>query len=476
MVKIYFGLILFGILLFGGEYEKWLKTQNQSYTKYKKSLDEEFKEMLQKDWEAYKTNLTPTPYKEPKPREIPIITKEVLIPKETMKKSPIVELKKIEEESVIKETPKIQIPKIDERYTTIAVDFYNQKIFFSIDKKYEFKLQTFSNETISKSWETLSKLKNNLFLEELKKQKEALNLNDWGLYLLVHQVGKKLYGDENRANIFSWFTLVKMGFDIKVGYAEEGIYLMSVVRQSLYQIPFFTMEGKKYSILTPKGRLDRLGVIYTYQSNYPNATTLLSFDMDHKAIKIDTNKKTKEFDFKSNGKVHTIKSSYSEDLIRFYKTFPQSEYQLYFHSKKSIYLQTTLLNSLKPLVEGKSEIEAVNILLHFVQKSFGYKTDEEQFSYEKVLFPEETIFYPYSDCEDRSILFSYLVENLLGLDVVGVKFEGHLATAVHFSTPIEGDSFLFDGKRYTISDPTYINANAGMTMPQYKNKTFEVIQ
>ena len=48
------------------------------------------------------------------------------------------------------------------------------------------------------------------------------------------------------------------------------------------------------------------------------------------------------------------------------------------------------------------------------------------------MFPEETINYPYSDCEDRSILFSYLVKNLLHLDIVGVKYNDHLATAINF--------------------------------------------
>ena len=91
------------------------------------------------------------------------------------------------------------------------------------------------------------------------------------------------------------------------------------------------------------------------------------------------------------------------------------------------------------------------------------------------MFPEETVYYPYSDCEDRSIMFSYLVENLLGLDVVGVKFADHLATAVKFSSQTNGDKFRFKEGVYTIADPTYINANAGMTMPQYKNKQFTII-
>jgi hypothetical protein len=73
-------------------------------------------------------------------------------------------------------------------------------------------------------------------------------------------------------------------------------------------------------------------------------------------------------------------------------------------------------------------------------------------------------------------MFSYLVKKLLGLDVVGLKYSDHLASAVNFSTKVSGDSFIFEGKRYTVSDPTYINANVGMTMPQYQNSQFKIIK
>ncbi|MDX9743752.1 MAG: hypothetical protein RBT59_08055 [Arcobacteraceae bacterium] len=479
MFKITLSMLFFITFSFGGEYEEWLKTQKQSYTTYKKSMDDEFRDMLKKDWESYKTSFTPTPYKEPKPKEVPVIPKEVVVPKEVLKKSPTVEVKKIEEQPIIKEPIKVEVPKsvkVDERYKTLKVNFYNQNIELLIEKKYQFELQSITNETISQSWESLSKLDIASFILGIKKEKERLYLNDWALYLLLNEIGNELYHNQNKANIFTWFTLVKMGYDTKIGYSKEDVYLMSSVKQSLYQIAFFTMDGKKYYILTPNGRLNSVGSIYTYEANYPNATTALSFNMDGKALKIYTNEKEKDFTFSTNGTSYHIKGSFSKDLVDFYKTFPQSEYPLYFHSQKSPLIQSSLLSSLKPLVEGKSEIEAVNILLRFVQTAFAYKTDDEQFHYEKVFFPEETIYYPYSDCEDRSILFSYLVENLLGLDVVGLKFEDHLATAVQFSSKIDGDSFLFEGKRYTISDPTYINANAGMTMPNYKNKSFEVIK
>jgi hypothetical protein len=135
----------------------------------------------------------------------------------------------------------------------------------------------------------------------------------------------------------------------------------------------------------------------------------------------------------------------------------------------------SLLTQLKPIVEGQSETEAVNRLLRFVQTAFQYKTDDDQFREENYLFPLETLHYPYSDCEDRAAIFAWLTESLLKLDVVILDFPGHIATAVEFSQPAQGDSWKFNGKRYTVADPTYINANAGMTMPQYKGKAPKLV-
>lgn len=92
-----------------------------------------------------------------------------------------------------------------------------------------------------------------------------------------------------------------------------------------------------------------------------------------------------------------------------------------------------------------------------------------------MFFAEETLFYPYCDCEDRSILFSRLVRDILGLNVVLVYYPGHLATAVAFSEFVQGDFLMVDGVRYTIADPTYINAPVGLSMPDVNNQTAKVI-
>jgi hypothetical protein len=58
-----------------------------------------------------------------------------------------------------------------------------------------------------------------------------------------------------------------------------------------------------------------------------------------------------------------------------------------------------------------------------------------------------------------------LVRELMGLDVVLVRYPGHMATAVCFTEKVEGTTLQYKGKTYTISDPTYIGADVGMNMP-----------
>jgi hypothetical protein len=202
----------------------------------------------------------------------------------------------------------------------------------------------------------------------------------------------------------------------------------------------------------------------------------MSFDMNKHEISLYTNIENRELKFKYDDKIYKITTKYSKDLVEFYKTFPQSQYDVYFDNKKSPLLANSILVELKQIIKNKSEYEAVNMILRFVQTSFKYKTDQDQFDYEKVFFPEETLYYPYSDCEDRSIMFSYLVESILGLDVVGIKYDGHLSAAVHFSTKIKGTNFVHKNKIYTMTDPTYINANIGQIMPDYKNANFTIIE
>ena len=126
---------------------------------------------------------------------------------------------------------------------------------------------------------------------------------------------------------------------------------------------------------------------------------------------------------------------------------------------------------------GKTQEDAANMLINFVQTAFEYKTDDDYWGYERSFFPEETLFYQFSDCEDRAILFTRLIRDLLGLDAILLYYPGHIAAAVEFSEDIPGDYLILDGgRRFLVCDPTYINATIGMTMPGMDNASAVVIR
>ncbi len=69
-----------------------------------------------------------------------------------------------------------------------------------------------------------------------------------------------------------------------------------------------------------------------------------------------------------------------------------------------------------------------------------------------------------------------MVKTLTGLDVVGLDWPGHIATAVAFNDNIPGDYMNIGGIRYTICDPTYINADIGMMMDNYRGVGVRIIE
>ena len=113
--------------------------------------------------------------------------------------------------------------------------------------------------------------------------------------------------------------------------------------------------------------------------------------------------------------------------------------------------------------------------MHWVQTAFVYEYDDKVWGDDRAFFAEETLYYPYCDCEDRSILYSKLIRDLLGLNVLLVYYPGHLATAVEFDTEVKGDAIVLDGRRFVVCDPTYIGAPVGLTMPEMDNRTAKVI-
>lgn len=368
--------------------------------------------------------------------------------------------------------------KIEALGATMDAQFYGAPLYLRYDRGMAFKPLVYLNENqIADAWEHMENTNYELFLYQLEKYADRYDLNDWGYVQLVNTVAKRVFPrDANSRTLFNWFCLSQSGYIATVCYTSNNLYLMMPSQHTLYGKTYLKgKESSKYYVFDLDGGKPKLNKVRVFNNSFPKATKTLNFELN-RAPNLSRHVRTKELKLDYNGKRYRIPVSVNESLMDFYENYPFMDLSVYMKAPLSKDAHAAIIPTLKKITKGMSEQEAANFLLAFVQTSFGYKTDREQFGMERYLFAEETLFFPYSDCEDRSVLFAYLTREILGLDVVGLIFPGHAATAVRFTGQVSGDYITYRGKKYIICDPTYINADIGMLLPQYKSKSVEIVK
>ena len=457
------------------DFESWKQQQQEEFRAYKDANDKAFMKYLEDQWESFATFLGETRDETPKPVDIPVSEAEEI----ELTDSSIVEIPEIpeliiqEDSVIIKNSIEFLQPAEGKMVT---VDYWGMQVEltepenFKLDLKYPIK-----SKSIAEFWYKVSNSDFEPLLDQLKQYKQNMNLNDWGYCILLHETGKILTDNsKNLTRLFIWFILTKSGYETKVGYNKNGVYLLIPSEHPIYGQSYVKMGDKKFYIINfdDKEKL-KLG-IYTYKGAYPEVDDLTNLDVKESPV-IKSQLVEKDLKFRYAGREYVINITLDKNTASFFKDYPQTNMKVYFSAPLSAQAENKLLSQLRPIIKGKSEGVAVNMLLRFIQTAFPYKTDQNQFGHEKVFFSDEFLYYPYSDCEDRSIMFAYLVKKLVGLDVIGLDYPGHIATAVKFNSRIKGDTIIYKKERYLICDPTYINANIGKGMPNFRKKAPKVI-
>ncbi len=456
------------------EFQQWMQQQSsgvaaqkKEFQEYKDERDKEFTSFLKSQWKSVDLVKGDVRDEEPKPDVMPVarpdpIKKPIVSPKS---KPVVVTVPK----PVVVIPPAIVPVIVAPDGKLLSINFYGKQLRFYYDASMRQNLSSNINkDAVSDYWSALSRAKYENLLEQIKEQKKILQLNDWAFASLVNKVAVKINNNRrNESALLSWFILAKTGYKARIAYNNSAVYLLVPSEHELFEVSYFTFSGKRYYAIDFDGNKQKLGRVFTYDGEYPNASK--AFDMRVTSVVASSDQsERRHLSFKFEGKQYNINVTYDQGRVKFFSTYPQLSLNLYFSSGVYKTTATPLQKQLASHMQGMSEQQAVNFLLRFVQTSLKYETDDQQFGEENYLFPEETLFYPYSDCEDRAVLFAWLVRSLLNLEVVGIDYPGHVATAVAFSEDVSGDSVTYQGKRYVISDPTYINANSGMTMPNFK--------
>lgn len=379
----------------------------------------------------------------------------------------------IVEEKPLFDTPDVA-PKPDAHYgvfetfgTECRVRFSNND--FSLGKE-------LTSDGLSDAWLRLTESDIDNTLYDCLQIRKQLQLSDWAYYLMLQSLAKKCFGDSNEATFLHAYLYCQSGYKMRLGKSANKLYLLVGSKHIIYGKTFHYIDGEDfYSFDSKEPSLQICNVPFPKEQSmslYINQEQL--FADNPTPIREIQSRRYKDMVFKVN---------VNKNLLDFYDTYPSSvivenpltTWEMYARNPLEAKVKAQLYPEMMQRLEGKTQLEAVNRLLNWVQTGFVYEYDDKVWGCDRAFFGEETLYYPYCDCEDRSILLSHLVRDLVGLDVLLVYYPGHLATAVAFTQDVNGDYISYNGKKFVICDGTYIGASVGMTMPGMDNQKAKVI-
>jgi hypothetical protein len=481
------------------DYQKWLSKENEKYSKFLSEDDKKFADFLRKEWTQVGLSLPQKPFEKPKtpnpvfskPPEVKVEDKEIekeippsISPKGKVTPPNDTKTRTQPEVSTtqIKFIEPTSVPGLDLLKNNLSndINYYGTdfKYYYNDDLKVYLSTKL-SKDAIADYWIEMNSKNYKDCIAQAKYYKDKYKINDWGYLSVLYDYSKVIYpNNPNERYMFCWFMLIKSGYLARVGFMDDRIGLLIGSKHNLFGKLFYSQKDIDYRffcVVLDDKETEWSGNIKIYKEDFPTAINPFEFNLTASPLLPEV-VGTRQINFSFGDAKYNIELKYNKNVIDFYKNYPFSDFSIYFSSPPSSLAGSSLANSLKPLIKNKNEFEAVNFLLRFAQSATEYQTDQEQFDREKPLFVEESLCYAYSDCEDRSVFFSYLVSELLGLDVIGIDYPNHIATAVNFKSEVKGTYFTHNDKKYVICDPTYLDADVGMLMPGYEDQESNIIE
>jgi len=461
------------------EYENFRNQAKQQYEDFRAQANAEYARFMRAAWQQYKGE-APIP----KP-EVPDLPKPpVRIPEEEQDKIPDnnpVPYDEVIPPPVVIDQPKPvapvpEIPQPQEKQFSFTV--FGTQCTVRLSDGQRFTLPDCKENTIADTWAKLSQSQYNNLIHDCLELRTRLNLCDWAYLMLLQQLSSSFSGaNSNEAVLLAAFLYSQSGYKMRLARSETNrLYFMIASRHIIYKMSYYNIDEEYfYPLNCSETRL------FICNLAFPKEQSLsLSIGKEQ----YFTEKKSVQRTLTSERYPHvSVSVSSNQNLIDFYNTYPLSQinndatscWSFYANTPLSQSVETVLYPVLRAAIKDKSEEEAANILINFVQTAFDYGYDAEIWGGERPFFPEETIYYPFSDCEDRAILFSRLIRDLTGLKVALLYYPGHLATAVQFNETVSGDYLMVNNNRYLVCDPTYIGAKIGKTMPNMDNNKATVV-
>lgn len=366
-----------------------------------------------------------------------------------------------------------QPPVVNKMSSPDEMDFSFYGLELRAAKIDPIKVKSVRDHDVFKSWNDYKKRDVSSVLTSLREHSTELGLNDWFVFQLVRKYADELLnaGTPIDRVVLEHYLLVGMGYDVRLARTERQLILLIPFEEEVYERGYIKIGGKDYYLFFDdlEADLDEVSVVYPCDPSKKDLGKGQSFSLlfKDKALNVSTGE-DRQIDF-DDGQIQ-IACTINPRVIKMLHNYPLMDLCNYASSVVLPQFHEAILEQLIPQLEGMSQCDAADALLHFVQYAFGYEEDDAQYGQEKVNFIEENFYYDKNDCEDRSVLYAFLIKTLLGLDVQFVHYPGHDCTAVRFTDCFtRGNGYYYGDDYYLICDPSYIGAPIGRCMPRYQH-------
>lgn len=389
--------------------------------------------------------------------------------------APLVDVKQPEPVEPIK---RVALSEEEKEICEMPFIFFGSEMTVHLDETKRIQIGDITPDRIADLLLRLSGTAYDNLLYDCLELRKKHNLCDWAYLLMLKEITDQFCGtDTNEAVLMMGYLYCQSGYKIRFASDNAGhLYLLVASDYVMYGKLSYDIDGDKfYPVQEAKP------VLHVCQAKFPNESNL-SLRIS-KAMQLDGTEADSRVIKSRAYPDMKMEVTVNRSLIDFYNTYPSAYtnndkmtyWKVYAETPMNEEVKKQTYPKLRSYLQGLSEHEAVSRLLNFVQTGFEYEYDEVIWGCDRAFFAEETLYYPYCDCEDRSILLTRLVRDLLGLDCVLIYYPGHLACAVRFTEKEKGDYYMFNQEEYTVCDPTYINAPIGMQIPDFKNKEATII-
>ncbi|MDE5712958.1 MAG: hypothetical protein K2I16_04950 [Muribaculaceae bacterium] len=374
-----------------------------------------------------------------------------------------------QEETPVDEPEEIPAPKPEEsRAGKDPVNFYGMEILVP---QVNFKIMQSmgSAADFARNWKLLDEQDvADAALDALKPKMEHMGLNDYLAYeFLCAYMDSKFPGASSAPKMSAvHYLLSHMGYNARIALSTKtgDAVLLIPSQQTLYGKVYMTLGGERFYVMAPPG-VNIMGSPIATCDLPKVASKGKKFDLRIKGLNLPM--KEHRFDVEY-GKLR-LSGVVNENLMPIVYRYPQMDTADFAESELDSNLRKDLVNQVREQLGGMDLLAATNELLQFVQSGFSYATDDAFHGFEKPYFLEENLYYPKNDCEDRAIFYTYMLWNALEVENHLLFYPGHESASVSLPDQVTGTSYEHNGKKFYISDPTYVGSITGQCMPQFES-------